>query len=325
MPEATSEPGNAKTLLVKQIRSESPRVITLTLVDPAGEPFPPWEAGAHLDVELPSGTIRQYSLCGDNQDKTSYTIAVQHEPAGRGGSHEVHTAPLIGKELTVRGPRNHFPLISSEEHFLIAGGIGITPILAMARVLERTGQRWQVVYCGHRRDMPFIDELRNVNPHRVTIIETDQQGRPDVRAVINQLPSDTAVYCCGPASLISDISEACAETDKGLTLRVERFTADPQSRPLQTDGDTSIEVELAQSGTVISVPADQTILEAVREIRPDVPFSCEEGYCGSCETRVLDGTPDHRDEVLGTNERGRDGTMMICVSRAKSQRLLLDL
>ncbi|MFE4539986.1 PDR/VanB family oxidoreductase [Streptomyces scopuliridis] len=325
MPEDTPDPGHPGTLLVKQIRSESPHVVTLTLVDPAGRTLPPWEAGAHLDLVLPSGTIRQYSLCGDDQDRTSYTIAVQHEPAGRGGSHEVHTVPLVGKELTVRGPRNHFSLARSEQHFLIAGGIGITPILAMARALERAGQSWQLLYCGHRHNMPFVDALQDIDPERVTVVETDQRGRPAVRDLISRLPAGTAVYCCGPASLISDVKAASEATGNGLVVRVERFAADPESFPVRTDGDRPVEVELARTGTTITVPADRTILEAVREVRPDVPFSCEEGYCGSCETRVLGGTPDHRDEVLGTNEQGRDRTMMICVSRATSERLLLDL
>ncbi|MFF7415338.1 PDR/VanB family oxidoreductase [Streptomyces lydicus] len=313
-------------MLVKQIRSEAPRVVTLTLVDPAGDALPPWEPGSHLDLVLPSGLTRQYSLCGDDRDKTSYTVAIQHEPEGRGGSHEVHTTALVGRRLTARGPRNHFALAPATQYFLIAGGIGITPVLAMARALERSGQDWDVLYCGHRGSMPFIDELRDLDPHRVTIAQTDQEGRPDVAALIDRLPEGTAVYCCGPPSLIADVETACANADDRLRLHIERFSANPEAPPVQTDGDSPIEIELARSGTSITVPANRTILDAVREkIRADVPFSCEEGYCGSCETRVLDGTPDHRDEVLGANEHGRNSTMMICVSRATSKRLVLDL
>lgn len=325
MPDTLPDSGRDRTLLVKQVRAEAPRVVTLTLVDPTGEPLPSWEPGAHLDLVLPSGATRQYSLCGDNQDKASYTVAVQHEPAGRGGSREVHTTPLVGKHLTVRGPRNRFPLVPAEDHFLIAGGIGITPILAMARVLERTGQRWHVLYCGRGGSMAFLDELRAINTNRVTIAQTDQTGRPNVEAFINWLPEGTAVYCCGPSSLTAEVVAACTNSGSGLHVHVERFTANPDANTARAEGDTPITIELAQSGLQVTVRADQTILDSVREVCPDVPFSCEEGYCGTCETRVLDGTPDHRDEVLGANEHGRNQTMMICVSRAKSERLVLDL
>jgi ferredoxin-NADP reductase len=324
MPDNRPEPG-PRPLLVKQIRAETPRVVTLTLVDPAGGSVPPWEPGAHLELALPSGTVRQYSLCGDDQDKTGYTVAVLHEPAGRGGSHEIHTTALVGRQLTVLGPRNHFPLARAPRHFLVAGGIGITPILAMARALERCGQDWHVLYCGHRGSMPFVDELRELDAHRVTVVHTDQDGRPDVAALIGRLPEGTAVYCCGPPSLISDVRTSCAQAGNGLDVRVERFSADPDAPPVHADGDGPLEVELARSGTSITVSADRSILEAVRDVCPDVPSSCEEGYCGSCETRVLEGVVDHRDEVLGAHEHAHSRTMMICVSRARSERLVLDL
>jgi ferredoxin-NADP reductase len=323
MPDTSPERDDRRSLLVKQVRAESSRVFSLTLIDPAGDAVPPWEPGAHLDLVLPSGTIRQYSLCGDDRDRKSYTVAVRHDPGGRGGSHEVHTTPMVGREVRVIGPRNHFPLAAADQHLLVAGGIGITPILAMARTLERTGQAWHVVYCGHRRDMAFVDELLDVNPGRVTIVETDHQGRPDLDALIDRLPAGAAVYCCGPPSLVADVRSSCA--GKGLTVRIERFTADPDATPAGTDGDGDIEVELVRSGTTITVPPGRTILDSVREVRPDVPSSCEEGYCGTCETRVLDGTPDHRDDVLGPSEHDGNHTMMICVSRARSKRLVLDL
>lgn len=325
MPAEPSGANTRTTMLVKQIRSETPRVVSLTLIDPSGAAVPQWEPGAHIELVLPSGIIRQYSLCGDDQHKTSYTIAVLHEPAGRGGSREVHNTALVGKELTVAGPRNHFALEPADEYLLIAGGIGITPILAMARALERTGKYWRAVYCGHHRNMAFVEELRGINPDRVSIIATDQRGRPDLRSLLGGLTPGTAVYCCGPPSLIADVSACCDQAGRQLTVRVERFVGDPAARPVSTGGDGPIEVELAISGSTITVPAEQTILDAVRAIRPDVPYSCEEGYCGSCETRVLHGIPDHRDEVLGAVERASNNAMMICVSRAKSDRLVLDL
>jgi ferredoxin-NADP reductase len=325
MPDTPSDSGASRRLLVKQIRAETPRVVTLTLVDPSGGPVAPWEPGAHLELALPSGAVRQYSLCGDDRDRTGYTVAVLHEPAGRGGSHEIHTTALVGRELTVRGPRNHFPLAKAQRHFLVAGGIGITPILSMARALARSGQEWQALYAGHEGSMPFVDELRDLDSGRVTVVRTDQEGRPDVPALVGRLQEGAAVYCCGPPSLISVVRTAAEQAGKGLVCRFERFSADPAAPVADTDGDGPIEVELARSGTSFTVPADRSILDAVRDVRPDVPFSCEEGYCGSCETRVLEGTPNHRDEVLGEHEHRLGRSMMICVSRATSKRLVLDL
>ncbi|MEU6602993.1 PDR/VanB family oxidoreductase [Streptomyces flaveolus] len=325
MPDTPSDPGASRPLLVKQMRAETPRVVTLTLVDPSGGPVAPWEPRAHLELVLPSGAVRQYSLCGDDRDRTGYTVAVLHEPAGRGGSHEIHTTALVGRELTVRGPRNHFPLAEARRHFLVAGGIGITPILSMARALDRSGQDWQALYAGHDGNMPFVNELRDLGGGRVTVVRTDREGRPDVAALVGRLPESTAVYCCGPPSLINDVRTAAEQAGKVLACRVERFSVDPAAPVVDTGGDGPIEVELARSGTSFTVPADRSILDAVRADRPDVPFSCEEGYCGSCETRVLDGTPDHRDEVLGAHEHRLGRSMMICVSRATSKRLVLDL
>jgi ferredoxin-NADP reductase len=312
-------------MLVKQIRSETPRVVTLTLTDPGGGALPHWEPGAHIELVLPSGAIRQYSLCGDDQDKASYRIAVLHEGEGRGGSREVHTTALVGKDLAVRGPHNHFALGPAERYLLVAGGIGVTPILAMARGLERTGKAWRAVYCGHSGSMALSDELSAVNADRVTIVETDKQGRPDLAALIDGAAPGTAVYVCGPAPLIAAVRQLCEEADPPLPVRCERFAADPAARPADPTGDGPFEVEMARSGTTVTVAAGQTILDAVREVCPGVPFSCEEGYCGTCETRVLDGVPDHRDDVLSAVEHERSATMMICVGRSKTPRLTLDI
>src|SRR5215469_7294772 len=291
MSEQSSTHDIRTTMVVKQVRSETPAVLSLTLVDPSAAAIPHWEPGAHIDLVLPSGTVRQYSLCGDDQDKTSYTIAVRHDTSGRGGSHEIHSTALVGRELTVIGPRNHFGLVPAEAYLLIAGGIGVTAILAMARCLERTGQNWRALYCGHRRDMAFADDLREINSNRALIVATDRTGRPDLRSVIAQLDAGTAVYCCGPPSLIRDVKQHCDQTHQQVTLRVERFTADPTAGSISSVDDCPVEVELAKSAITITVRADQTI----------------------------------RDAVLGAAEHEHNGTMMICVSRARSERLVLDL
>ncbi|GEL20289.1 PDR/VanB family oxidoreductase [Pseudonocardia asaccharolytica] len=312
-------------MLVEQIRSESRNIVSVTLVDPDGQAVPAWEPGAHIELLLPSGRIRQYSLCGDDQDKTSLTVAVLHEPAGRGGSREVHTTALVGSQIGVRGPRNNFRLAQAHQHLLIAGGIGVTPIVAMARALERAGADWRLVYLGRSGEMAFMAELRDINPGRADIVETDRSGRPDLAASIAGLHSGTAVYCCGPASLLADATRLCELAPADLILRTERFAAASSPGPAAVAGDESIEVELARTGQTVTVAPDRSILESVRDVRPDVPSSCEEGYCGTCETRVLEGTPNHRDDVLGAAEREKGDTMMICVSRAHTPRLLLDL
>lgn len=311
-------------MVVKHVRHESHRVISLTLDDPGGGPVPEWEPGAHIDLFLPSGRVRQYSLCGDAAETETLTIAVRHEPEGRGGSHELHTIAAVGTQLHIRGPRNQFSLAQVDNHLLIAGGIGVTPILPMVRELERRRQDWHAVYCGRYDNMPFVDELRATDPRRVTIRAPDHDGRPDLAAMIAGLPRGAAVYCCGPPTLLAEVATHCARR-ADLILRTERFTADPTVPAIDLDGGRPIEVELAVSGTRITVPVGRTILEALRDIRPDIPFSCEEGYCGTCETRVLDGTPEHRDTVLDAAERAANKKMMICVSRAKSQHLTLDL
>lgn len=318
--------GNADrtAMVIRRIRHEARRVISLTLVDPGGRPVPKWEPGAHIDLLLPSGTVRQYSLCGDPAETAALTIAVRHEPDGRGGSHELHTIAAVGTQLHIRAPRNQFSLTQASNHLLIAGGIGVTPILPMARELERRQQGWHAVYCGRHDTMPFVDELRATDPRRVTIRATDHHGRPDLAAMIADLPHGAAVYCCGPPTLIAEVTTCCARrTD--LILHTERFTADPTAPASNRDRDRDIDLELAMSGTKITVPAGQTILEAIRKIRPDIPFSCTEGYCGTCETRVLDGIPEHHDTVLDTTERAANKKMMICVSRARTQHLTLDL
>jgi ferredoxin len=172
--------------------------------------------------------------------------------------------------------------------------------------------------------MAFADELREINPSRVTITATDRHGRPDLAALIADAPAGAAVYCCGPPGLLADVTRYC-ERRSDVALLTERFTADPAAPPIYGEHARPINVELAVTGAKIVVPADQTILEAIRDVRPDVPFSCEEGYCGTCETRVLDGVPEHRDSVLGTVEREGNTRMMICVSRAKTDHLTLDI
>lgn len=292
-------------------------VLALTLRHPLGEELPAWEAGAHVDVVLGPGLERQYSLCGDPADRSAWRIAVLREPDGRGGSAHVHEQLGQGDKVRVRGPRNHFRLEPAPRYRFVAGGIGITPILPMLAAAEAAGAEWSLLYGGRTRDsIAFTEELARYGD-RVTVAPQDETGLLDLASVLEDLPEGTLVYCCGPGPLLDAVEERCP-ADR---LRVERFS--PKDQPAGENGE--FEVELAQSGRTVTVAPDVSVLDAVRAAGVEVLFSCTEGTCGTCETDVLEGTPDHRDSVLTEEERESGETMMICVSRCRGRRLVLDL
>ncbi|WP_046728273.1 PDR/VanB family oxidoreductase [Streptomyces humi] len=295
----------ALRLLVTAHRTVADGVVQLRL---AGERLPTWEPGAHLDVVLPSGLVRQYSLCGDPADTSSYTIAARLVAGGRGGSRELHEQVVEGMELEVRGPRNRFPLVAADSYVFVAGGIGITPILPMLRAVP-DGVEWRLLYCGRTRaSMPFLTEL--AGDERVTVVAEDTDGRPDLGAL--PVPAGAAVYCCGPEGLTAAVEE------RFPAVRLERFA------PLADTGeDRPFELELRRSGRTLTVAADTSVLAAVRAELPDTPYSCAQGFCGTCQQRVLEGEVAHRDELLTDTERA--DSMLICVSRARSGRLVLDM
>jgi ferredoxin-NADP reductase len=309
-------------LRVTRMTWEAEGVIALTLSAPAGTVLPGWEPGAHIDLRLPSGLSRQYSLCGDPLDHDRYMIAVRLEPKSRGGSAEIHSAALIGRELVVTAVRNHFPLQTADEYLLIAGGIGVTPILPMAAALTQRGADWSAVYCGRGANtMAFRGVLAALGGDRVRFLDTVTGHRPDLQEAVRGLGPGGIVYCCGPNSLIDDVAEKC--TAAGIRYETEHFsTATPQSADGQ---DEVVELELRKSGIAITVGTGTTLLQAIRDSGVEIGSDCEEGYCGTCETPVLDGTPDHRDVVLSKAERGAGRTIMPCVSRALGRRLALDL
>jgi len=297
-------------------------VAGVTLRRPCGEPFGEWEPGAHVDLVLRKDLVRQYSLCGDPADRSVLRIAVLREPDGRGGSAYVHDELAEGTRVRIRGPRNHFPLVPAPRYLFLAGGIGITPLVPMIARADAAGADWRLVYGGRTRAaMAFRAELEQRWGDRVAIRPQDETGLPDLDAALDQAGADAAVYCCGPEGLLKAVEQRCASRRAG-SLHVERFTpragADAGER-------TSFEVELAASGRTVTVPADKSILEAVEEAGVPVLFSCQEGTCGTCETPVLGGVPDHRDSLLTEEERAAGDTMMICVSRSCGPRLVLDL
>ncbi|WP_409057354.1 PDR/VanB family oxidoreductase [Streptomyces sp. SYP-A7185] len=309
----------ALRLLVTRHETIADGVVLLRL---AGDRLPAWKPGAHLDLVLPSGLVRQYSLCGDPDDTSSYTVAtrlIDAELGGRGGSREVHEQLHEGTEVEVRGPRNRFPLADAEAYVFVAGGIGITPILPMLREVEAAGRPWRLLYGGRTRaSMPFLEELRKLAgaaEDRLTVVADDEGGRPDLAAFLAGPGPSAAVHVCGPEGLMEAVAAALPQ---GAELHLERFT--PHT---STEGNGTFEVELRRSGRTVTVAADTTVLSAVRAELPDTAYSCEQGFCGTCQQRVLEGEIDHRDELLTDAER--TDSMLICVSRASGDRIVLDM
>ncbi|MFC8226118.1 PDR/VanB family oxidoreductase [Streptomyces sp. NPDC057287] len=304
-------------LTVRRMTWEAEGVLSVELTHPDGKPLPAWTPGAHLDVHA-GGQVRQYSLCGDPHTPDVYRIGVLNEPASRGGSRFVHTQLRPGQQITVSEPRNRFELEDADAYVFVAGGIGITPLLAMAREAARRGAAWRMVYGGRSRaSMAFTGELAALGGD-VTLVPQDEQGHIDLDTALTGLPDGTLVYSCGPEPLLTAVERRCP----GDRLRLERFAA-PTVEHGGDDG--AFEVECRTSGLTLTVGAGTSVLEAAESAGLAVESSCRDGICGSCETRVLEGTPDHRDFLLSEAERAAGASMMICVSRCASGRLVLDL
>ena len=306
------------SLVVDSVHVEAEDVLGVSFRDVAGRPLPAWSHGSHLDLTLPSGRRRQYSLCGDPADRSTYSIAVRRLPAGGGGSLEVHEVVKPGVRLAVRGPLNAFPLINAEQYLFLAGGIGITPVLPMVEAVARRGWDWRFVYTGRSRaSMPFLDRVEALDPARVQVRPDDEKGQPTVVELLVDAAPDAAVYCCGPAPMLDGVVAAVHARGTG-SVHTERFAAPP------VIGGKAFEVRLARHGTTLQVPADRSVLAVVREALPEIGYSCQQGFCGTCKAAVLEGEVDHRDGRLTQAER-EAGDMLICVSRSRSGPLTLDL
>lgn len=311
-------------MVVRAARTESENVRSIELV-PADDAavLPPWTPGAHIDIVLDvdgAPLTRQYSLCGDTAADDSWTIAVLRAPDSRGGSTFVHDNLSEGDRVLVRGPRNHFALARSASYLFIAGGIGVTPILPMIEEAEAAGAQWRLVYGGRNRaSMAFLGRLAAYGD-RVEIVPEDELGTIDLGALLGEPSAKTLVYCCGPAGLLDAVEQRCASWPKGA-LQLERFSA----VDVDDSDNGSFDVVLQRTGLTVTVPADKSIYEVVRENDVSVLASCLEGICGTCETAVLDGEVEHRDAILDDEERASNTTMMICVSRCRGARLTLDL
>lgn len=326
LPAPTAVTEHEHTLVVAQREQASDDVLALTLAAPDGSPLTPWAAGAHIDLILPTPTgelVRQYSLCSSPGDLTSYRLGILHEPAGRGGSAYIHDGLRVGDTVRVAGPRNHFELVEAASYVLIAGGIGVTPLLPMVAALAASGADWHLYYVGRSRStMAFCGELEQYADH-VTLVPRDVAPRPDLAALLATPVPGRVVYSCGPESLIGWLEQTMAANGWAPgALHTERFEA----QEIDTSGDQPFEVELSRTGKSLLVPADSSIFQVAREAGVSVLGSCLEGICGTCETEILeaDGELIHRDSVLTLDDQASGEVMMICVSRCTGK-VVLDM
>jgi vanillate O-demethylase ferredoxin subunit len=314
-------------LRVDRIGDEAENIRSFELRDPDGATLPPFEAGAHLLVDVAPDLVRQYSLCNDPVEKDRYVIAVQREATGRGGSRAMFETVGIGSVLSVSAPRNHFRLADdATDNLLVAGGIGITPILAMVRTLERANRSWRLHYCARGCERAaFASELSQA-PFGDRVSFHFDGGDPrrglDATALLASHVPGTHLYCCGPAGLMHAVERATAHWPADH-VHFERFSGDGTA-PI--DGaDRSFEIEIASSGRVLVVPAGRSILEVLRAHGIEIESLCREGICGTCITGLVAGLPDHRDHVLDAGEKAANDRIALCRSRALSDRLVLDL
>ncbi|WP_239394692.1 PDR/VanB family oxidoreductase [Frankia sp. CiP3] len=309
-------------LRVVEATAQSTDVMSFILADPTGADLPPWTPGAHVDLFVAPGMVRQYSLCGDPADRARWRIAVLRAEPGRGGSRHLHEQVRAGSLVAVGEPRNNFPLAGAHRYLFIAGGIGITPLLPMIRTVAAQGADWTLWYGGRRRErMAFLDELAPYGG-RVDVWPEDERGPLPLAEILQRLGSDALLYCCGPEALLTAVEREWGDRPPGR-LHMERF----QPRPVvgAPTHDQEFDVFLERSGRAVRVRAHESLLDVLSAAGVEVPWSCGEGTCGSCETGVLAGDVDHRDSVLSRGERMAGRTMMVCVSRARSPWLTLDL
>ncbi|WP_426755814.1 PDR/VanB family oxidoreductase [Myxococcus sp. Y35] len=315
---------------VARIAREAEDILSYELVAAEGGALPAFEAGAHLEVRVPGpGDFRrEYSLCNDPAETHRYVITVARDAKGRGGSAAMHERVHEGDELEVRAPRNNFPLLFARSYVLVAGGIGITPLLAMARTLERTGANYTLYYCAREPGRAAYRELLSQAPFAERVRFSFDGGDPskglDVKALLATRLPGARLYCCGPASLMKAVRDAATlHRWPWEKVHFESFTAAGTSAVTGRE-EQDFEVAIRSTGQVLQVPAGQSVLNVLRRNGVRVPSDCEAGTCGTCVTRVCDGQPDHRDTFFQTEPAG-DQRMLVCVSRARSKRLVLDL
>lgn len=309
-------------VVVRTVTRRAEDVVELVLaVDDGADDnaaLPSWTPGAHVDLILEPELVRQYSLCSSPANVSTYSVAVLLAPDSRGGSKRVHEL-TEGARLRIRGPRNHFPLVTSKRYVFIAGGIGITPLLPMIEEVQTAGADWHLYYGGRTRSsMAYLDELGKY-ADRVNVVPQDTDGLLDIKGILGQPDERTLVYCCGPEPLLAVVEQACQTWPTGA-LHLERFAAKAVEHAAE---EAAFELVLQRSGITTEVPPDKSVLDVMRDSGVSVLASCLEGICGTCETEVVDGDVDHRDSVLDADEQEANEVMMVCVSRCRG-RLVLD-
>lgn len=305
-------------------QEEAQDIVSLELARVDGAPLPAFSAGSHIDVHLPGGLVRQYSLCNEAGDTRHYRIAVLRDPASRGGSVAVHEHLQHGATLTISEPRNHFPLEHAPHTLLLAGGIGVTPLLCMAQRLSTTGAAFDLHYCSRSLERTaFRDEIAAFGARtHLHLDDGDATQKLDLPAVLDAAPAGTRLYVCGPSGFIDFVvNTAKARGWPQDRIHLEYFGAAPQD----TTGDRAFEVRIASTGKTYTVPSDQTVVHALQAHGVEIMVACEQGVCGTCLTRVLEGEVDHRDMYLTDGEKAQNDQFMPCCSRACSPLLVLDL
>lgn len=311
-------------LLLRQLRREAEGIVSYEFVAADGAPLPPFTAGAHIDLHLPGGLVRSYSLANDPAERHRYVIAVDRSDGSRGGSAWMHSVPRPGDRLASSAPINDFPLYEDAPlSIFIAGGIGITPFVSMAARLNALGHPWRLHYAArsparaaYASEMQALDRTGNSVALRCT---SEGAARPDIAAIVREAPAGAHVYCCGPGGMLDAFTAAC----HGLApqrVHLERFSA---SQEAATAG--GYEVMLARSGKHLSVAPGKTLLDTLLDAGVPIQYSCSQGICGTCCTPVLEGTPDHRDDYLTPEEKAANRAMMVCCSGSLTPRLVLDL
>jgi ferredoxin-NADP reductase len=291
-----------------------------------GTAFPAFTAGSHIDLYLENGMVRSYSLVNPQGETHRYVVAINNDAASRGGSKHIHEAWRVGDVMTIAGPRNNFELNEKAPGTVfIAGGIGVTPLYCMAQRLGELKAPWKMYYSARTRDLMAyredIEALAKRSGGEVVFnLDHEPGGKMlDLGAIVKGVPADAHLYCCGPNPMLKAFEAACAGRNPD-TVHVEYFTA--EEAPATEGG---YKVVLQRSNKTVVVPEGKTLLDALLDAGVDVPFSCTEGVCGTCETKVISGVPDHRDLILTESERQSNKTMMICCSGSKSAELVLDL
>jgi tetrachlorobenzoquinone reductase len=292
---------------------------------PDGGKLPPYQPGAHIDIHLPNGITRQFSLVNPDPDPESYVVAIKLDPASRGGSRYVFDKLKAGDTLKISAPRNNFPLVGDAEHVvLFAGGIGITPIWCMVQELAAQNRSWRLYYsCRSRADMAFLATLETFAPQAVTLHFDDEADGKflDLAGAIGAAPANAHFYCCGPNPMLKAF-EAAAASRPRHNVHVEYFTPKEEAGEVKLGG---FWVELARSGEEYFIPEGRKVLEVLFEAGVDVDYSCELGICGECVTRVISGKPVHHDSVLSEEEQATNEKVMICCCGCETERLVLDM